>query len=157
MHSVESCFVLIGLRACSVSQRVWIDGGFFANQGVKPKEYWLYFEAEQRGVAENPLSRQARGAAEQALRACSHTLLYKKHGLISSTHFPHGISWSICSKNSFFFVWACDSSSISPDRLICLFISFILSYSPSFCSLYFVRDCLRNIPLIMGTINTPVS
>ena len=50
-----------------------LTSGFFANQGVKPKEYWLYFEAEQRRVAENQPSRQARGDAEQALTLQSET------------------------------------------------------------------------------------
>ena len=45
------------------------------------------------------------------------------HALISSTHLPHGIRRSICYKNFFFFVRVCDSSSIRPDRLICLFMS----------------------------------
>ena len=45
-----------------------LASGFFTNQGVKPKEYWMYFEAEQRRVVENPPSSRARGDTEQALR-----------------------------------------------------------------------------------------
>ena len=41
---------------------------FFAGQGVKPKDYCMYFEAEQRGAAENPPSSRARRDAERALR-----------------------------------------------------------------------------------------
>ena len=37
-------------------------------------------------------------------------------------HSPHGMMRFICSKNSFFFVLACDNLSLSADRLSCLFI-----------------------------------
>ena len=46
----------------------------------------------------------------------------KQRELWKLPYFPHRIRRSICSQNSFFFVRACDSSSIRPDRLICLFM-----------------------------------
>jgi hypothetical protein len=42
--------------------------GISANRGVKPKGYFVYFEAEQRRAAEIPPSGQARGDVKQALR-----------------------------------------------------------------------------------------
>lgn len=61
--------------------------------------------------------------------------------IIARSDFLHGISRSICSKNSFFFVLACDNSSISPDRLICSFMSlcYLIRFLHATC---FVRCCL---------------